>query len=496
VHRIGDRLRMTSDFRLSIVQDPPHGPNVFAPYPVSRIDTGGNGRIMQTEVSASLLWDSRTDSDSVARVYVVECPRLDQNPDATFEYWSSPLDLPAHIRDATIERRAEFARRMFIMDGFDGLMSENANGEWVKRDRQYNRQNDLKIKLPRLYQAAGNLCSENNTLCDMPERIRRIVNYLSNANGFVYSLQQDRNDRSLDPIEDFLFNTKSGHCEYFATACTLMLQSVEVPARLVNGYYGSELNSLTGKYEVRQRHAHTWVEAFVDDRWQTVEPTPSAERRDLLTSTGSISLMSNLQTAISDLWNDGIHRMSAERQKQFFAPVIESSKSLLRTIQERGLLTMIKAFVADFLKSPERWVSWQGGVVTFLLMLVGVLLTKLQVASRIARWLRFVRDNLSTQRRTTRSVIRFYEGFCFLCERNGLPVPQANSALENARLAIRKFESRLPSPELRDVPFRIANAFNQVRFGHATLTNEQATEIGNDLNAFARALESRTRSIT
>jgi hypothetical protein len=494
LHRIGDRLKLPSDFRISIVQDPPFGPNVFAPYPVSRIEVSGAGRIMQTEVSASLVWDSRTDSDSVSRVFVVECPRLDQNPEATFEYWYSTPDLGASVRSKTAHLRAEFTSRLFIMDGLEGRLFEQAEGEPDKRSRRYSKQNDLKITLPRLYQAARVLCSENGTLCDMPERIRRIVNYLSNANGFVYSLQQDRSDRSLDPIEDFLFNTRSGHCEYFASACTLMLQAVEVPARMINGYYGSELNPLTGKNEIRQRHAHTWVEAFVDDLWQTVEPTPSAERRDSLTSTGSISLMSNLQTAISDLWNDGIHRMSAERQQQFFAPVIESSKSLLRTIQERGILTMIKLSVADFLKSPDRWVSWQGGVVTFLLMLFGVLLARLHIATHLARWLHFLRDNLSTQRRTSRSVIRFYEGFCFLCERNGLAVHPSRSALENARLAMQAFESRLPSPELRDVPIRIAHAFNGVRFGHVTLTNEQATEIGNDLNAFAKALEARRKT--
>ena len=128
-----------------------------------------------------------------------------------------------------------------------------------------------------------------------------IMQYLSAENGFEYSTVQTRQDRTIDPVEDFLFNTKSGHCEYFASACALMLQSVQIPARLVNGYYGSELNALTGNNEIRQRHAHSWVEAFLDNRWQTLEPTPDAPRRAMISAERSDSLMSNLQTAISEL---------------------------------------------------------------------------------------------------------------------------------------------------------------------------------------------------
>jgi transglutaminase-like putative cysteine protease len=68
-----------------------------------------------------------------------------------------------------------------------------------------------------------------------------------------------------EPLEDFLFNRKRGHCEYFASALALMLRAVEIPSRLVTGFKGADPLASAGHYEVQQRHAHAWVEAYVQD---------------------------------------------------------------------------------------------------------------------------------------------------------------------------------------------------------------------------------------
>ena len=103
--------------------------------------------------------------------------------------------------------------------------------------------------------------------------------------------------------------------------------------------------------------------------------------------------------------------------------------------------------------------------------------------------IRTLQGRLWQSRRSSRSVIRFYEGFCHLCERNGLNLPPANSALENASLAFARFNNRLETPDLQTLPTRIAIAFNEVRFGHLSLTDEQAESIHRDLLAFADALK-------
>ena len=346
-------------------------------------------------------------------------------------------------------------------------------------------------ELPSLCEATLKLCSREGGLVPEADRVRLIMQYLSTENGFEYSTVQTRQDLSRDPVEDFLFNTKSGHCEYFASACALMLQSVQIPARLVNGYYGSELNLLTGNNEIRQRHAHSWVEVFLDNRWQTLEPTPDAPRRAMVTAERSGSMMRDLQTAISELWDDSVHNMSAARQKEFFAPVISTSKSLLDTIRQQGLFTTVRNGIRVFLTSPESLFSWRGGLVTFLFLFVGGLIHRLHPLTRIQLAVRTLLAKFSRQKRTRQSVIRFYAGFCALCESHGMQIPEANSALENGRSAIQRFGERLDSEELRQLPIQIAMAFNDVRFGNVELTDEQAASIGRDLTLFSNALSAR-----
>ncbi len=103
---------------------------------------------------------------------------------------------------------------------------------------------------------------------------------------YTYSLNPSRVDRSVSPVEDFLFNTRRGYCEYYATAMVLMLRTLGIPARLVTGYLAVEYNQYGNYYIVRQRDAHTWVEAAVDGLWLTFDPTPSTaeeiSRSDLL----------------------------------------------------------------------------------------------------------------------------------------------------------------------------------------------------------------------
>ena len=77
------------------------------------------------------------------------------------------------------------------------------------------------------------------------------------------------------PIDTFLFETKRGHCEFFASALAVMLRAVEIPARVATGFSLGEPNPLTGYYEVRGLDGHAWVEAYLPGTgWLMLEPTP------------------------------------------------------------------------------------------------------------------------------------------------------------------------------------------------------------------------------
>lgn len=96
---------------------------------------------------------------------------------------------------------------------------------------------------------------------------------------YRYSLtlaDDHRNQEEPDPLGRFLFARKSGTCEHFATALTLMLRAHGIPSRLITGFSGADWNAFGGFYSVRKRSAHSWTEAFISDRWVTLDATPSA----------------------------------------------------------------------------------------------------------------------------------------------------------------------------------------------------------------------------
>src|SRR5207247_558777 len=112
-------------------------------------------------------------------------------------------------------------------------------------------------------------------IADDHAKARRLTDYL--AREYRYSLTQARSART-DPLEDFLFVRRSGNCEYFATALTVMLRTVGVPARVVNGFQRGEWNPYGEYFAVRLSDAHSWVEAWIDGTgWITFDASPRVE---------------------------------------------------------------------------------------------------------------------------------------------------------------------------------------------------------------------------
>lgn len=91
---------------------------------------------------------------------------------------------------------------------------------------------------------------------------------------YRYSLTLD--GQAADPLADFLFVRKAGHCEHFATALAVLLRERGIPSRVVSGFYGGE--RVEGEYVLRGGDAHAWVEAWLTDHWQRLDATPAEAR--------------------------------------------------------------------------------------------------------------------------------------------------------------------------------------------------------------------------
>lgn len=106
-----------------------------------------------------------------------------------------------------------------------------------------------------------------------PECAQALMNYL--RRNYEYSLTRPPLAADAEPITDFLFTNRKGHCELFASAMTAMARSLGMTARMVSGYLVNEYNEVGGYYVVRQSHAHTWTEVYCGKQgWVEFDATP------------------------------------------------------------------------------------------------------------------------------------------------------------------------------------------------------------------------------
>ena len=106
------------------------------------------------------------------------------------------------------------------------------------------------------------------------EVLDTISTYLSKD--FQYSLELSRQNTDTTALSDFLLRSRSGHCEFFATATVLLLREAGLPARYAVGYSVQEFSDFEGVYIVRERDAHAWTLVYIDGRWTNFDTTPSS----------------------------------------------------------------------------------------------------------------------------------------------------------------------------------------------------------------------------
>jgi transglutaminase-like putative cysteine protease len=96
------------------------------------------------------------------------------------------------------------------------------------------------------------------------------------SENFTYTLDQSRGRYPRGRyLQGFLFDTRSGHCEYFATSTVLLLRTLGIPARYAVGYVIDEYSPMEGQYIARSRDAHSWVLAWIGNAWRIIDTTPA-----------------------------------------------------------------------------------------------------------------------------------------------------------------------------------------------------------------------------
>jgi protein-glutamine gamma-glutamyltransferase len=382
-----------------------------------------------------------------------------------------------------------------LVDGVQRLLVPARNVEMI--GNAYSRSSAFDA-LPNLVRLAKSWIDE----AGLPEgdrlgRARYLNQKLISSGMFKYSLETQNRDPAIDPIEDFVTNHRAGHCEYFATALVLMLRSQRIPARMVVGYRTDEWNQIAQCYQVRQLHAHTWVECYLrpsqlprellhgEDYWRwsesggwlQLDPTPESEAKS---QTSWYTPITNVLQWFDYAWSYYVVELNYERQRNaIFQPIVSACKFAYKCITDaevwRNLFKRIgSALHLSGLPGAIAWglliaTSLAGAaLLAFLGWFAWLLADKLwrKISGRPPkRW-----GGLQIE-------VEFYRRLETLLAAQGLARAAGQTQREFAYLAGSNLAAKYGESDVAFLPARVADAFYRVRFGRLPLDSTQSEAV-------------------
>jgi transglutaminase-like putative cysteine protease len=271
---------------------------------------------------------------------------------------------------------------------------------------------------------------------------------------YLYTLQLLRSPVA-DPLANFLFERKQGHCEYFASSMAVMLRTLRIPARVVNGFRSDEFNDVTGNYVVRAKNAHAWVEAFFPGYgWITFDPTPGGA---IGTPQGWERAMLYLDAA-SSFWREWVISYDSSHQSVLGQTMLSGTRASVEQVRAWARLRYER--LLNLARRSQRGVEhspgpWLGGSVTVALFLLG-----LANAGRISRMIRTRRLRAHPERSPDQAAAMWYERMARFLARRGVH----KSASQTAQDFVRVIEDE----RLRSRVGHFTNAYEAARFGNSS----------------------------
>jgi protein-glutamine gamma-glutamyltransferase len=255
-----------------------------------------------------------------------------------------------------------------------------------------------------------------------------------------------------DPLAHFLFETRAGHCEYFASAMAIMLRTLGIPSREVNGFLPGEYNDLAGDYIVRASDAHSWVEVyFPGNGWVTFDPTPAA-----VEDFGFFSRVGQYLDWMELSWNEWVINYDFAHQMQMAQLVQRDTRSWTDST---------RAWFAGEQSKSKRWVKsllGRNGAFGFvlplalILFLVALRYDLLQAAVRRLRLYWQLRAPESEQANPLLAS-RLYAELLRVLERRGFARPASQTPLE--------FAVAMSEPSLAPAVQEFTQVYSRSRFG-------------------------------
>ncbi|MEE9213115.1 MAG: transglutaminaseTgpA domain-containing protein [Phycisphaeraceae bacterium] len=289
-----------------------------------------------------------------------------------------------------------------------------------------------------------------------------LVHYLRNPTNYSYSLNNPMVSPLEDPVAQFLFNLRQGHCELFASALAAMARSIGMSARVITGFRASEYNHIGGYYVIRQRHAHAWTEIYCSDYgWQQFDATPPDEvmaehhvRRSWFTG------LRELYEHLEFTWIGSVVAYDQRTRAKLLSGISRSFS--YATGDDRSWIGSALAFIRGL---PQRWRFDPVGYISivivsfFILLAVATLVYLTLVHRRRVMSLQLANLPRSTRRGMVQQ-LRFYNSMLDMLERHGYRRPAWQSPFNFAQELARNEPTRL------DPVVTLTQMFYEIRFGH------------------------------
>lgn len=319
---------------------------------------------------------------------------------------------------------------------------------------------------PRIEQLAARITANTRNRYDAA---RVIEQYLQTQ--FGYTLEQKAGGD--DPLADFLFNIREGHCEYFATAMAIMLRTQGIATRVVNGFTQGNYNETADMLVVRQRNAHSWVEVYFpgEETWVTFDPTPAAGQ-DLTNAASSYAIAERFNKyveALEAFWIQYFVAFDNQEQRSMFSSIRRGVRDYgtKTAVWTDGIQQRIEEWWSDIrgdqgMQSSLRAIGfaalYAAGAMTAILLFVWLYrrIVKLGVWRRL--W-----DRLFARRQA--SIVEFYERMVAVLAGKGFVREPHQTPLE--------FAFAVGMPEA----VKVTEKYNGVRFGEKDLSIEEAKAV-------------------
>ena len=309
---------------------------------------------------------------------------------------------------------------------------------------------DQYLKLPPLDIRISKLAEEITTSAPSNyEKAAAVEQYLSTHFGYTLELPRSR---ARDPVADFLFERKHGHCEYFASSMAVMLRSLHIPSRMVTGFRGGEYNDLTGQYVVRASDAHSWVEAyFPGSGWISFDPTP-AGGAPMRTGWSRMQLYVD---AAASFWREWIINYDVGHQRTLGKDAASRTRQFYEEVrrwiwrQHRAMLRSARRVHGHFTNFPLQWL---GGVVGFMAVLITLLNLRRLISGLRAHGLR-----AHPERAPRESAALWYDRMVGRMARLGWRKSPAQTPLD--------FVAAIQEVNLQEKVGRFTRAYESARFG-------------------------------